>query len=259
MNASVPRILRLADCAKGAALPHMARARALGFGRMLLSVDEAPHQDDPEPQERPAICIAHGVNPQVQREWALGRFRQDPLWRMKSRGELGDRQARPLLWENRAGRVILAGGRAVLTSSEFETMRWVYGYGARTGVNTQASAPNGRAVSVTFYADHPPAELSGLEDAQAILFYLSHRIAHELRDCLTVDERSEGVRLTPRETECMRWVAAGKNAQETAVIMQLSVQTVRDHLKRVRAKLNSTTRAQALMRAASLGLLATQH
>jgi DNA-binding CsgD family transcriptional regulator len=53
-------------------------------------------------------------------------------------------------------------------------------------------------------------------------------------------------------------VAVGKNAQETAVIMRLSVQTVRDHLKRVRGKLNATTRAQALMRAAALGLLPAQ-
>jgi len=37
------------------------------------------------------------------------------------------------------------------------------------------------------------------------------------------------------------------------------VQTVRDHLKRVRAKLNSTTRAQALMRASALGLISVPH
>ncbi|MGO4842668.1 response regulator transcription factor, partial [Rhizobiaceae sp. 2RAB30] len=93
----------------------------------------------------------------------------------------------------------------------------------------------------------------------AILFYLSHRIVDELRDHLTIPQSEQTVRLTRRETECLGWVAEGKNAQETALIMGLSVQTVRDHLKRVRAKLGSSTRAQALLRASAMGLLSSHH
>jgi DNA-binding CsgD family transcriptional regulator len=252
-----PRLLQLREYANGIALHHMQRARAIGFRHMLLSLDD-PADSSSEGIEKPVVCVVHGINADVQRQWASSRFRQDPLWRMKSRGEFAAHGSQPLLWENHQGRVTLSTGRASITATEHQTMRWVYDYGgARTGVNVRPCELNGRQVSISFYSDKPRDRIEHLDDTIAILFYLSHMIAQDLRKSLMHETASDAVRLTPRETECLRWVAAGKNAQETAVILGLSVQTVRDHLKRVRGKLNSTTRAQALMRAMSLGLLPT--
>lgn len=248
-----PCLLQLRDCANGMAVRHLERAKDLGFGHMLLSVGEPGGIGaglDP-----PAICIAYGIDADVQRQWAAGRFRQDPLHRMKARGELSQFGNGPLLWENRKGNLILSDAKRTITSTEVATMRWVYGYGMRTGVNLRPCAVNGREVSISFYSNSAREDVTSLDDAMAILFYLSHMVAEDLKTELARATLAGGVRLTRRETECLGWVAAGKNAQEIAVILGLSVQTVRDHLKRVRSKLNSTSRAQALIRASALGLL----
>lgn len=61
--------------------------------------------------------------------------------------------------------------------------------------------------------------------------------------------------LSPRETECLRWTAAGKAHTEIAIILNLSEHTVRGYLKEARVKLDSVTLAQAVSKAASLGLI----
>lgn len=62
--------------------------------------------------------------------------------------------------------------------------------------------------------------------------------------------------LSPRERECLHWAAAGKNAPETAVILDRSVETVRRHLKNAMAKLDAPTLAGAVARAGACGLIA---
>ena len=174
--------------------------------------------------------------------------------RMKASGDFAASGNKPLLWENRQGRIILPTGTPTMTAVEMETMRWVYDYGMRTGVNVRLEVA-GREVSISFYSERSREEIASLDDAMAILFYLSHMIVSDLKEELARDVVPSVVKLTRRETECLHWVAQGKNAQETAVILGLSVQTIRDHLKHVRSKMGATTRAQALMRACSLGLI----
>ncbi len=61
--------------------------------------------------------------------------------------------------------------------------------------------------------------------------------------------------LTERELECLRWIAAGKDASEIAVILNISPHTTRDYLKSARYKLDCVTSAQAVSKAVGLGLL----
>lgn len=61
--------------------------------------------------------------------------------------------------------------------------------------------------------------------------------------------------LSPRERECLKWTAAGKAHTEIAIILNLSEHTVRSYLKEARIKLDSVTLAQAVSKAASLGLI----
>jgi DNA-binding CsgD family transcriptional regulator len=61
--------------------------------------------------------------------------------------------------------------------------------------------------------------------------------------------------LTPRELECLRWVALGKGATEIAAILQISPHTARDYLKSVHYKMDCVTSAQAVTKAVKLGLL----
>lgn len=61
-------------------------------------------------------------------------------------------------------------------------------------------------------------------------------------------------RLSPRETEVLRWVAEGKEVPDIAIITGLSEHTVRTYLKSARIKLDCGTKAQAAVKAERLAL-----
>ena len=62
-------------------------------------------------------------------------------------------------------------------------------------------------------------------------------------------------RLTRREAQCLRWAAAGKTDSEIGIILDLSVSTVRFHLRNAASKLGATGRTQAIQLAAGLGFI----
>jgi LuxR family quorum sensing-dependent transcriptional regulator len=60
--------------------------------------------------------------------------------------------------------------------------------------------------------------------------------------------------LTPRERECMRWVADGKTDAEIGRILSISEATVKFHINGARRKLGARNRAQAAARLVLFGL-----
>lgn len=61
--------------------------------------------------------------------------------------------------------------------------------------------------------------------------------------------------LSPRETECLQWLAAGLRTKEIADRMGIRPITVELHLRNARNRLGALTREQALARAIASGLL----
>jgi len=59
--------------------------------------------------------------------------------------------------------------------------------------------------------------------------------------------------LTPRESEVLRWVSAGKTDRDVATLLDCSPRTVHKHLQRVYTKLGVETRTAASMRALGRG------
>lgn len=59
--------------------------------------------------------------------------------------------------------------------------------------------------------------------------------------------------LTRREVQCLRWAAAGKTDSEIAIILDVSVSTVRFHLRNAAERLGAKGRAQSIQLAAGLG------
>ena len=53
-------------------------------------------------------------------------------------------------------------------------------------------------------------------------------------------------KLTPRERECLSWVASGKTDWEISQILNISEQTAHEYMQNAISKLNATTRAQAV-------------
>ena len=62
-------------------------------------------------------------------------------------------------------------------------------------------------------------------------------------------------RLSRREQECLKWVAAGKSTSIISDILNISEKTVDAHIQSVLHKLNAQTRAHAVVRAAALGFI----
>ena len=61
--------------------------------------------------------------------------------------------------------------------------------------------------------------------------------------------------LSRRERQCVFWMAMGKYDGETAIILGISLNTVREYLLSAKAKLGVETRAQMALRALACGLL----
>ncbi len=61
--------------------------------------------------------------------------------------------------------------------------------------------------------------------------------------------------LNARETECLKWVAAGKTSNEIAQITSLSEHTINHYLAICCRKLDSVNRIQATVKAVRLGII----
>lgn len=62
------------------------------------------------------------------------------------------------------------------------------------------------------------------------------------------------VKLSPRERECLLWIAEGKTAWECSVILGLSLHTVRCYLESARHKLRASSNTHAVAKAVKAGL-----
>jgi LuxR family transcriptional activator of bioluminescence operon len=79
---------------------------------------------------------------------------------------------------------------------------------------------------------------------------------HEAMRRVLVTEGARMVRpLSPRERECLLWVAEGKTSWEIGLILATSERTVNFHLRNASVKLGVSNRQHAVARALLLGLL----
>jgi len=60
--------------------------------------------------------------------------------------------------------------------------------------------------------------------------------------------------LSAREKECLYWAARGKSVEETSLILNISIETVKSHRKNTIKKLHVTNVTQAVFQAAKRGL-----
>ena len=67
--------------------------------------------------------------------------------------------------------------------------------------------------------------------------------------------RDEGVSLTPRQQEILRWLAAGASTTQIADELTISRETVRNHIRDVLSALDAHSRLEAVVKARRLGLV----
>jgi DNA-binding CsgD family transcriptional regulator len=69
------------------------------------------------------------------------------------------------------------------------------------------------------------------------------------------DER--GLRVTPRESEVLAWVAAGKSDWAIGRLLNISGKTVNFHVENAKRKFGVATRVQAVVIAMRCGIIGT--
>lgn len=88
-----------------------------------------------------------------------------------------------------------------------------------------------------------------MRDFQVLAYHFHTRVLEYYR------VQKNDVVLSPKETECLKWVAAGKTTFEIGIILHISERTIRFFLESARAKLDTVNSAQAVARAIRLGLI----
>ncbi len=251
MATSASKVLELQDWSTVEIMGSVARAANRGFPMIMLCVNEDMVTDHGQ-QSVPVLTVCNNMDHILVEDWSSHRYAQDPLRRMSATGLLDLSSIRTLLWEIDGARISVPSAR--VTSLETETLQLAYSRGVRTGVNVPLAlggAP-GRVV-VSFFSNERIEDLGEIDDSRAILFYLAHTLYDVIAWRVEAESRRDGPRLTPRERECLTWIGRGKTANEIAIILDLAVDTVRDHVKSIRAKLGAATRAEAVARAAAFG------
>lgn len=117
-------------------------------------------------------------------------------------------------------------------------------YGIGAGFTVPANVPGEPSGSCSFAvklgAEIPANRLLCAELIGAHAFRAARRLA-------TLPQLQERPHLSRREIECLRLLASGKTDWEAATILGLSVETVRQYVKRARAAYDVVTRTQLVV------------
>jgi LuxR family quorum sensing-dependent transcriptional regulator len=143
--------------------------------------------------------------------------------------------------------------RTAVATRDREVWESVMAFGLRNGFVQPVHGPN-RYVAIVSMAT-PERDIDLNPDWRVRLQALSlcvHERAMTLAGSAALDGPKQA--LTPRELECLRWVADGRTDREVGDILSISATTVKFHLNHARAKLGARTRAQAVARLVQYGL-----
>ncbi|HJR56123.1 MAG TPA: LuxR family transcriptional regulator [Rhizomicrobium sp.] len=205
----------------------------LGFGMDSFCVGDPSHPRMKRPARR-----WHGTWRESwwQRYAELNFFRDDPtVLRMNA-------SPVPFRWTDNCVHATSGQKRMVAAMQEV---------GVREGLAVPVHGPYGVIAGVSIasgdHYDLSPGDERALHMASLYL--------HSKMQALRAEVPSRPLRkLTPRERECLKWVAAGKTDWEISQILSISEQTVHGYVQNALTKLNARTRAQAV----ALAMLSAQ-
>ncbi len=100
-----------------------------------------------------------------------------------------------------------------------------------------------------------PRAIERSKRSRAAAHILTAYYGMSVRRLMAPMSSSAGVRLSPRQRECLQWVRAGKSDWEIGEILKISEHTVKEHIEAARTKLGVRTRTQAVIEAIALRLI----
>ncbi|QAS81201.1 LuxR family transcriptional regulator [Rhizobium leguminosarum bv. trifolii] len=125
-------------------------------------------------------------------------------------------------------------------------------FGLRSGVSVPLHGPGGSFAIMSF------ARPSSCEPENKMVTYLKFAAVHfhlSVADFAKQRVAGKYPELTPRERECILWVARGKSSWDIGRILGISDNTVNFHIKNITRKLDVSSRTVAALKAASLGII----
>ncbi|MBR0911549.1 helix-turn-helix transcriptional regulator [Bradyrhizobium japonicum] len=125
-------------------------------------------------------------------------------------------------------------------------------FGIRFGFTVPIHDGHGPVAALTFATDERKPRFEKCIDSHERVLQLMAMYFHAHVRRKLVDERVvQGIKLSPREFECLEWASQGKSAWEIGCILGISRNTVADYLDNAKQKLGVRTIVQAATRLAA--------
>ena len=189
---------------------------------------------------------------------ALVQTNVDPHWWDRYQ-KAGYHDIDPIVMHSLRHKFPLVWGRQTFDASpqQRELYEVASEHGLCSGISYPIHGPNGQFGLISFACDEEsPENLSNWLGACVSLTLLrDYAFESALRfDVKPAVEREE-VRLTPRELECLKWIALGKTSWEISKILVCAEVTINFHVSNVMKKLGVQTRRQAVVKGIRDGLI----
>lgn len=130
----------------------------------------------------------------------------------------------------------------LITPAEVRLRETLADHGTRDGIAVPCHGPGGYSGVVSLAFDRLEALSPGERAAIAFAAAAAHGQMHRL----SPPARAETVALSPRERDCLGFVANGLSDSEIAERLGVGVTTIVSHVQNARRKLGARTRAQAV-------------
>lgn len=130
-------------------------------------------------------------------------------------------------------------------------------FGFKTGIAVALHLPNGKHFMLGFDRPDPlPSQDEGILRLLADLQLVAVHAQEAAVRLLLPPSRSQSIpKLTPRELEVLKWMYAGKTAQEIGMILGLSTHAVTHHKRGIFRKFDVDRKDLALLKALSMKIL----
>lgn len=140
-----------------------------------------------------------------------------------------------------------------LSAAQKELLDQAKQFGICCGFTVPIHDGHGPIAALTFAADMRRPQFEQRIDSYAHVLQLMAMYFHaHARRKITNDQVVGGVRLSPRELECLVWASRGKSAWEISCILGISRNTVAYYLENAKKKLGVRTIVQAVAFLAAL-------
>ena len=133
------------------------------------------------------------------------------------------------------------------------------GFDICSGISFPVHGPNGEHGAITFSSDTKQDRIfrenaaRNIPDLSCFRDFIFETALRFMKPAALPDE--EMIKFTQRELECLRWSASGKSSWDIASLMSCTEAGINAHFSRIRNKLGTSTRRQAIVKAIRLGII----